>query len=260
MVVVPFLNSLENPFIWDDSNAIADNPTIRSIWPLWMPLQPPAETPVSTRPLLNLSFALNYSLHGLDVRGYHLVNLGLHLLTACLLFAVVHRALTADTSNTRSHLHTTLTALLATLVWAVHPMVSEVVNYTTQRSDALGGLFLVATLFAAQRALGATHRRRWHVVAAMACVCGVLSKEFVAVAPLIVLLYRSRLRVSLGSRGVRRSKALVRGAGGDLDTAWRDPRAATPFDHWLCWRCRRLDVHAEPGGDDRPLSAPGCLA
>ena len=189
MIVVPFANSLDNPFIWDDSNAIVNNPTIRTMWPLWTPLQPPVETPVSTRPLVNLSFALNYSLHGLDVRGYHLVNLGLHLLTACVLFTIVHRTLTIGTSNTRSHLNASLTALLATLVWAVHPMVSEVVNYTTQRSDALGGLCLVATLFAAQRALGASHPRRWHVAAAIACACGVLSKEFVAVTPLIVLLY-----------------------------------------------------------------------
>ena len=189
MVVLPFLNSLDNPFVWDDSSAIVNNPTIRSLWPLWTSLRPPLETPVSTRPLVNLSFALNYSLHGLDVRGYHLVNLGLHLVTACLLFAIVHRALTTGISNRRSHVHASLTALLATLLWGVHPMVSEVVNYTTQRSDALGGLFLVATLFAAQRALDATHRRRWHVTAAIACACGVLSKEFVAVTPLIVLLY-----------------------------------------------------------------------
>src|SRR5262245_21654591 len=189
LVVVIFWNSLKNPFIWDDSNAIVNNPTIRSLWPLWKPLQPPLETPVSTRPLVNLSFALNYALHGLNVQGYHLVNLGLHLLTACLLFSIVHRALTTDVSHARSHIHTALVALLATLVWAVHPMVSEVMNYATQRSDALGGFFLISTLFAAQRAVGSVHRTRWHLVAVLACVCGVLSKEFVAVTPLIVVLY-----------------------------------------------------------------------
>ena len=189
MVVVPYVNSLENPFIWDDSNAIVNNPTIRSLWPPWAPLQPPAETPVSTRPLVNLSFALNYAVHGLDVRGYHLVNLGVHLLTACLLFATLRRALATGTTNTRSHAHSSLIALLATLVWAVHPMLSEVVNYSTQRSDALGGAWLMATLFAAQRALETSHRTRWQVMAVIACACGMLSKEFVAVTPLIVLLY-----------------------------------------------------------------------
>ena len=260
MVVVPYVNSLNNPFIWDDSNAIVDNPTIRSLWPLWGPLQPPCETPVSTRPLVNLSFALNYSLHGLRVQGYHLVNLGLHLLTACLLFAIVHRALTTGMSNTRSQFQASLTALLATLVWAVHPMLSEVVNYTTQRSDALGGLFLVATVFAAQRALGAIHRTRWHVIAAIACVCGVLSKEFVAVTPLIVILYD---RV-FAFRSFREAFAVRRNLYGALAATWirpwRDPRAATSFDHRLFRWCRPLDVRAEPGRDHRPLSAPGCLA
>jgi len=216
IVVAPYVNSLGNPFIWDDSNALVNNPTIRSLWPLWTPLLPPAETPVSSRPLVNLSFALNYALHGLNVWGYHLVNLGLHLLTACLLFAIVHRALTTDTSKTRSHVHTSVIALLATLVWAVHPMVSEIVNYTTQRSDALGGLLLVATLFAAQRALDATHRRRWHVIAAIACLCGVLSKEFVAVTPLIVLLYD---RV-FAFRSFREAFAVRRGLYGALAATW----------------------------------------
>jgi len=216
VVVVPYLNSLNNPFIWDDSNAIVDNPTIRSLWPLWGPLQPPRETPVSTRPLVNLSFALNYSLHGLRVQGYHLVNLGLHLLTACLLFAIVHRALTTGMSNARSQFHASLTALLATLVWAVHPMLSEVVNYTTQRSDALGGLFLVATVFAAQRALGAIHRTRWYVIAAITCVCGVLSKEFVAVTPLIVILYD---RV-FAFRSFREAFAVRRNLYGALAATW----------------------------------------
>ena len=189
VVVVPYVNSLENPFIWDDSNAIVNNPTIRSLWPPWAPLQPPAETPVSTRPLVNLSFALNYAVHGLDVRGYHLVNLGLHLLTACLLFATLRRALVTGMPNTRAHAHRSVIALLATLVWAVHPMLSEVVNYSTQRSDALGGQLLIATLFAAQRALDASRRTRWQAMAVIASACGVLSKEFVAVTPLIVLLY-----------------------------------------------------------------------
>src|SRR5688572_17434681 len=188
-VVLPYLNSLSNPFVWDDSNAIVNNPTIRSLWPPWAPLQPPAETPVSSRPLVNLSFALNYAVHGLNVQGYHLVNLGLHVLTACLLFAVVYRGLQTGAATARAPLHTSLVALLATLVWAVHPMLSEVVNYATQRSEVLGGLFLIGTLFAAQRALEARHRRRWHIIAVCACACGMLSKEFVAVTPVIVLLY-----------------------------------------------------------------------
>ena len=60
------------PFIFDDPPAITENPTIRSLWPIWRPLLPPNEgRTVAGRPLLNLSFAVNYALGGLDVRGYH---------------------------------------------------------------------------------------------------------------------------------------------------------------------------------------------
>lgn len=188
-IALTYWNGLDSPFIWDDQTAIIDNQTIRSIWPPWKPLSTPLETPVSRRPLVNLSFALNYWVNGLDVRGYHLVNLGLHLLTACLLFAVIRRALAEGTSTPRVRLHDSATALLATLWWAVHPMVTEIVNYTTQRTTALASLLLMTTVYAAQRALVAHHRRRWHVIAALACAGGMASKEFVAVAPLIVLHY-----------------------------------------------------------------------
>jgi protein O-mannosyl-transferase len=80
-------------------------------------------------------------------------------------------------------------ALIATLLWMVHPLVSEVVNYTTRRTTVMAGVFLFATLYAAQRALGSRHQGRWRAAAVAACVLGTMSKESVAVAPLIVVLY-----------------------------------------------------------------------
>ena len=188
-VILVYWNGLDAPFIWDDHTAIVDNTTIRSLWPPWNALVTPLETPVSRRPLVNLSFALNYRLHALDVRGYHAVNLAAHLLSACLLFAIIRRALSAPMLEERFRAHATPIALLATLWWAVHPLLSEVVNYTTQRTTVLAGFFLLATLYAAQRALEARRPARWHAVAALACACGVMAKEFVAVAPLVILLY-----------------------------------------------------------------------
>src|SRR5688572_7993789 len=109
-----YSNSLNNPFVWDDQTAILNNPTIRSVWPPWGPLIPPLETPVSRRPLVNLSFALNYQLHALDVTGYHVVNLGVHLLSACLLFGVVRRTLSSDPFRDRSGAYASTIALIAT--------------------------------------------------------------------------------------------------------------------------------------------------
>jgi tetratricopeptide (TPR) repeat protein len=188
-LVAVYWNGLEAPFIWDDRTAIVNNPTIRSLWPPWSPLAPPLETPVSRRPLVNLSFALNYRLHELDPRGYHLTNLGIHILAACFLCAVLRRALSADVVAERLRSHAAIIAAAAALWWALHPIASEIVNYTTQRTTALAALFFLITLYAAQRALDASHRFRWQATAVIACTCGVVAKEFVAVVPLVIVLY-----------------------------------------------------------------------
>jgi hypothetical protein len=56
-------------------------------------LFPRRELPTAGRPLVNFSFAVNYALGGLDVRGYHLVNLACHLLSGLLVFGIVRRTM-----------------------------------------------------------------------------------------------------------------------------------------------------------------------
>ena len=185
--VIAYANGLDNPFIWDDQTAIVNNETIRSIWPPWRPFVPPLETPVSRRPLVNASFALNYAVHGYQITGYHIVNLALHLLAACLLFGIVRRTLSSDRLRDQFGTGASRLALLAALVWVLHPLLSEIVNYSTQRTTAMAGLFFLATMYAAIRGLGSP--QRWHPAAAIACVLGMLSKEEFAVAPLVIVLY-----------------------------------------------------------------------
>jgi tetratricopeptide (TPR) repeat protein len=214
--VAVYWNGLDAPFIWDDRTAILDNATIRSLWPPWRVLVPPLETPVSRRPLVNLSFALNYGLHAYDVRGYHVVNLGIHLLTACALFAVIRRALSADSVRAAFRSNAALIALPAALWWALHPAASEIINYTTQRTTALAALLFLMTVYASQRALEVHHRARWHATAVIACVCGVAAKEFVAVAPLVVLLYDRAFAFGSFRRALTQRRRLY----GLLATSW----------------------------------------
>lgn len=187
-----YWNGLEGPLIWDDQTAIVTNQTIRELWPPWRPLIPPRETPLVARPLTNASFALNYAAHGLDVTGYHLVNLVLHLTTALLLFAIVRRTLaglkTCATTDVRQDFSPAV-AFVAALWWTIHPLTSEVINYVTQRTEALMGLFLLLTLYGAMRALEPSRRRRWSVVSVLACGAGMATKESMAVAPLLIVLY-----------------------------------------------------------------------
>ena len=81
--IAAYHNSFSNPFIFDDLGAIAQNTSIRHLWPIWDALSPPqGGEPVSGRPLVNLSLAVNYALGGTAVWGYHALNLAVHILAA----------------------------------------------------------------------------------------------------------------------------------------------------------------------------------
>ena len=178
-VVLTYANGLSGPFILDDQASIVQNAGIRDLGQLDRVLLPEAESPVAGRPLASLSFALNYAAGGLDVRGYHVVNVALHLGCALLLLAVARRTLDAPAP-----------AFAIALLWAVHPLNSEVVNYVTQRTESLMALCYLATLYAAIRAAAPSrHRARWQRAAVVACALGMTAKEPMATAPLMVALY-----------------------------------------------------------------------
>jgi tetratricopeptide (TPR) repeat protein len=197
-------NSLGAPFQFDDEPAIVYNPTIRTLWPPWGALQPPAiGSGVTGRPLVNLSLAVNHALGGLDVRGYHAMNLALHIMAVLTLWGVLRRTLRLNVgrglsptfpnlSCVKPDLHNTTESLafLVALLWAVHPLLTESVVCIVQRNEILGGLFLLLTIYGFVRsAESGTAARRWQVLAVAACLLGMASKEIVAAAPLLVLLY-----------------------------------------------------------------------
>src|SRR5205085_507201 len=73
-----YSNALAGPFVFDDIATILENGQIRQWWRLGSVLQPERELPTAGRPLVNLSFAINYATGGLEVVGYHVVNVVLH--------------------------------------------------------------------------------------------------------------------------------------------------------------------------------------
>src|SRR3954468_18916656 len=88
-----YLNSVSNPFVFDDTESIVDNEHIRHLWDLASVLLPERETPLAGRPVVNVSFAINYAMGALNVAGYHITNIAVHVLCAVLLFAIVRRGL-----------------------------------------------------------------------------------------------------------------------------------------------------------------------
>ena len=179
-----YRNSLGGPFVLDDVRSIVDNPTIRHLWPLSDPLHPPqGDLTVNGRPLLNLSFAANYALGGLAVRGYHLLNLAIHVLAGLTLFGIARRTLPLPG------------AFALGLLWTVHPLQTESVTYVVQRAESLMGLWCLLTLYCfirgAERESGGPvpFFDGWFALSFLACLAGMATKEAMAPAPLLVLLY-----------------------------------------------------------------------
>jgi hypothetical protein len=199
-----YWSGLRSPFVWDDDIAITTNQSIHQIADS---LNPPAETPVAARPLVNLSLALNYAFGELDPVGYHVFNLAVLVASALLLFGIVRTTMARQLKGAAESSLTAI-ALPAALLWVVHPLLSETVYYTTQRTESLMGMFYLLTLYAATRALRQGRRRailsgspKWTALAILACAAGMATKESMVTAPIAVIL-RPDLRVpSAGGLG-----------------------------------------------------------
>ncbi len=191
-------HAIDSPFLFDDTSGIIKNSSITRLWPLVGdterpgPLNPAKNLPTSGRPLVSLSLALNYHFGQLNPVGYRVFNLIIHLLSALLLMAIVKRTLCLDYFGGRFDRASGPLALAVALLWAVHPLQTEAVEYVTQRTELLVGFFYLATLYSSLRYWAAgspAGRTTWLTIAIVAALAGMASKEVMVTAPVIVLLF-----------------------------------------------------------------------
>jgi Flp pilus assembly protein TadD len=184
-----YLNSVSNPFVFDDTATIVDNQQIRQLSDLPALLQPTRELSVAGRPVANISLALNYAVGGLNVAGYHIWNIAVHLLCALLLFGIIRRALELPDRRAEPGERSTNLAFAAALLWTVHPLVSEPVDYLTQRTESMMALFYLLTFYASIRALTSRRETAWNVAAVAACALGMGCKESMVTAPVMIAIF-----------------------------------------------------------------------
>ena len=189
LVLLTFLayaGNFSGLYLFDDASAITENPSIRHLSTAFFPA--PNGTPVSGRPLVNLTFALDYAAAGTAVWIYHATNLLIHILAALALFSLLRRTLELPVIAPRFRAAATGIAGTVALLWAVHPLQTESVSYLAQRAESLMGLFYFLTLDGLVRAV-TTGDRRWLAASAGACLAGMASKEVMISAPLLALLF-----------------------------------------------------------------------
>jgi protein O-mannosyl-transferase len=187
LVTVTFWNSQGGVFLFDDFASIHQNTTIRELWPPWLAFNTPGRgESVAGRPLANWTLALNYAAGGLEVRGYHVVNILLHLACVLLAFGVARRLIRlAGPANVANRSNEIAFAIAA--IWAVHPLQTEVVDYIVARTESLMAACYLLCVYASVRA-HESPGRRWNVVAIVSAGLGMLSKESMATVPVAVVL------------------------------------------------------------------------
>ena len=180
-------NSFRGPFVLDDLPAIAENATIQNFRTAFAP--PADGQTVSGRPLVNLSFALNWAVGGVSVQSYHVLNLAIHALAALALFGVARRTLLSAPLASRFAEEATPLACALAAWWMLHPLQTESVTYVSQRAESLAGLWLLLTLYASTRGVDSPTPGRWSALAVVTCLLGMATKEVMFAAPLLVLLH-----------------------------------------------------------------------
>jgi tetratricopeptide (TPR) repeat protein len=173
-----YASSLSSPFIFDDFRSIQANPHIRI-----HDLSPAAladaafGSPLPTRPVANLSFALDYYFSGLDPAAFRLVNVAVHAAAAVTLFLLFLQALTgpALAVDGRTAFRT---AFAAAMLWAASPLATNSVTYIVQRMTSMAAMFSFASLYFYLRFRAAARgRAAWLALAAAAMLMAFASKE-----------------------------------------------------------------------------------
>jgi tetratricopeptide (TPR) repeat protein len=184
-----YSNSLSGPFVLDDNDSIVSNATLRDWTNIDRVFAQQRNTPLAGRPVVAFTFAVNYAAGGLSVQVYHLTNIAIHTFCALLLFGIVRRTLMLPRLRTVYGDNAETLAFATALIWTVHPLNTEVLNYLTQRTESLMALCLLSTLYAAIRSVTCRKRVFWQLVAVTACTLGMLCKESMVVAPVLIVLY-----------------------------------------------------------------------
>jgi hypothetical protein len=178
------------------------------------------EALLPSRPVANVSMALNHVFAQLDPAPYHWTNLAMHLAVGLTLFWVIRLFQLHHASAS----HGRWIALLAVLLFLVHPLNVQAVTYMVQRMTLLATLFLLLGLgcyVTGRYRVTAAPRLAWFVLAALSFLLAVGSKELgLLLLPLLLLyelsFHRAYWRECRAALVSRTGRPIVLAAGGAL--------------------------------------------
>jgi len=143
-----YSNSFDCTFHFDDQHAIVENYAVHRF-----DLKEIFSS--SNRPVLDLTLAVNYYFGKLNVFGYHLVNLMLHISNGIMLYFILLWTANLPSMKKQYGERAYRIALYASLIFIVHPIQTQAVTYIISRSSVLATTFYLLSLFLFIKAFGA---------------------------------------------------------------------------------------------------------
>ncbi len=201
-----YANSLANSFVYDDWESVAENSFITNGKNLPLLLSRRyflGSAEISYRPVVTLSYFLDFFVWNSRPFGYHLTSLLVHLLNIVLVYYLV-RLLPVKKE----------TALFAALFFALHPINTEAVDVVSYREDPLGASFFLLSLIYWRRATGAASGGGYRFAALAAYFLALFTKEMAITLPLILILLDGSFRTA-------ENEGTGVGASGRLWRYWR---------------------------------------
>jgi hypothetical protein len=188
LATIIYSNTFDATFHFDDVPAILENYAIHRF-------DVKEIFSTSTRPILDLTFALNYYFGKLNVFGYHLVNLMLHIANGVMLYFIlfwtinpINRINPTNSINSKNF----RTPLYASLIFIAHPIQTEAVTYIVSRSSVLATTFYLLTLLLFIKGFQSnlvSSRNLYFIAAFLASCLGMGTKQIAATLPLMLLIY-----------------------------------------------------------------------
>jgi tetratricopeptide (TPR) repeat protein len=212
VTAVAYLPAINGDFVWDDDDHVLNNQTLRSAEGLRYIWLDPSATP-QYYPLVHTSFWVEYQLWGLATTGYHITNIGLHVVGAVLLWRIL------------LFLSVPGAWLIAT-IFAINPVQVESVAWITERKNVLSGVFYLSAMlaylhFALEPKLAGRRRTLLYAAACFLFLFALLSKTVTATLPAALLVLIGWKRGRLRMRDVWPLLPLFAvGVGMGLVTAW----------------------------------------
>lgn len=182
-----YFNSLNNEFVFDDESVVQGDPTIMEISniPKFFTGEMGFHKVIGAyyRPVVSASYAIDYSLWKFNPWGFHLTNVLMHIINSLLFFALLNLMFRNVQSKFKEY-----AILIGALVFAVHPIHTEVAAWVSGRTDGLACTFFFAS-FIFYLKYSYQDKKLFMVLTFVMYLLALFSKEMAITLPVVIILY-----------------------------------------------------------------------